>query len=92
MKVTISSNFDPGAGELALPDGRNTVRQLLEELSERNWRKIRFIDTRTNDIDDFFVVQVNGADCHSLPGGIDTSLKDGDRVQLDVIIFMGGMS
>lgn len=90
MRVKIRSNFDPGASEIELSGVRWPLRSLLEELSRRNWRKIRFIDPRTNTVDDFFTVLVNGTDWRSLPQDIETPLRDGDEVQVDVITFMGG--
>ncbi len=90
MKLTIKSNFDPGAGEMELPDSGYTLRDLMQELSLRNWRKMRFIDPQTNDIDDFFMVAVNGQDYRTLPNGIETQLKDGDEIQVDVMTFVGG--
>ena len=90
MKVTICSNFDPGASEIVLSGEQSPLRSLLEELSRRNWRKIRFIDPRTDKVDDFFTVLVNGKDWRSLPQDIETMLQDGDEVQVDVITFMGG--
>ncbi|MDO8636883.1 MAG: hypothetical protein Q7R34_11755 [Dehalococcoidia bacterium] len=90
MKLIIKSNFDPGAGEMELPDSGCILRDLMQELSLRNWRKMRFIDPQTNDIDDFFIVSVNAQDHRTLPNGIDTQLKDGDEVQVDVMTFVGG--
>ena len=90
MKLTIKSNFDPGAGEMELPDSGCTLRDLMQELSLRNWRKMRFIDPQTNDIDDFFIVLVTSQDHRALPRGIDTQLKDGDEIQVDVMTFVGG--
>lgn len=90
MKLKIKSNFDPGAGDVVLSGTGCTLRELMQELSRRNWRKMRFIDTQTNDIEDFFVVSVNRKDYRSLPQGIETVLKDGDEVQVDVVSFIGG--
>lgn len=89
MKINLTSNFDLGMQSIKLDD-RASVRDLLTRLSALVPGNLIFIDPKTSDVDDFFVVSVNGQELPFLSDRLDTELKDGDEVQVAVVVFGGG--
>ena len=89
MKIKVTSNFDLGLQTLDL-EGRVSLRKMLHELNKRVPGDLNFIDSKTDDLDDFYVVSVNGQELPFLPQKLDTELKDGDEVQVAIVSFGGG--
>lgn len=89
MKINLKSNFDLGMQTVAL-DEHVSVRSLLLQLTTQVPGNLTFIDPKTDELDDFFVVSVNGQELPFLPDRLDTQLKDGDEVQVAVVVFGGG--
>lgn len=89
MKINLTSNFDLGMESIKLDD-RASARDLLTRLSALVPGNLTFIDPKTSDVDDFFVVSVNGQEIPFLSDRLDTELKEGDEVQVAVVVFGGG--
>ncbi len=89
MKISLKSNFHLGQ-ETIEPEGNATLRGLLMELSERSPGKVEFVDSKSNEVDDSFLVSINGRDYQFLPERLETKLKDGDEVEVSVMMFAGG--
>ena len=65
-----------------------TLRALITELSDRYKKAdVDFepINPRTNDLDFDYDVLVNDKNYVALPHGLDTELRDGDKVQIKVL-------
>ncbi|MBI4289275.1 MAG: MoaD/ThiS family protein [Chloroflexi bacterium] len=88
MRIRLTSNVDLGLGSIQLAKG-TSLRALLMELSSKV-RDLTLIDPKTSDLDDFFVVSVNGQEVPFLPERLETMLKDGDEVQVAIVSFGGG--
>lgn len=89
MKITLTSNFDLGLQTLEFK-GQVSLREMLHELNKRVPGDLEFIDSKTDDLDDFYVVSVNGQELPFLSHRLDTELKDGDEVQVAIVVFGGG--
>jgi sulfur carrier protein ThiS len=86
MKITLKSIFEPN--EIELDTQSTTLGALLDELSHNH--KIttaQFFDSELKEIYPDCEVAVNG---RALTDGIDTELKDGDRIEVYIIIAGGG--
>jgi len=88
--VLLESNFDLGRDSLELAGEQVTLRQLLVELGQRQQPVVDFLDRQTGDVDDLFIVSINGREYKELPGGLNVPLRDGDRVRIEVAILGGG--
>lgn len=86
MKVIVESNlhistiFEPPM-EVEL-EGDHSLRGLLARLNER-CRSIRFLEGESVG-DDVHEIVLNGQDLFDLPEGLDTTLREGDRVRVEV--------
>jgi hypothetical protein len=89
MNINLRSNFDLGLEAIEL-EGSADLRSLLVELSKRSLREVKFIDSQSNEVDDSFLVAINGQEYQFLPERLETRLKDGDEVGVLVMMFAGG--
>ena len=90
MKITLKSNFDLGLEEMEFADDSTSLRNLLEELG-RLHTDMEFIDPRNpTDVEEFFTVSINGKEYRFLPQRLDSPLRDGDVVEVAVVMFGGG--
>lgn len=91
MKVRVKNNFDTtnslGGEELELEEN-TTLRSFLNNISQ----KIHFsiIDPKSNDVDSFVDLKVNGQDYFLLPQQLDTRLSEGDELEIVMMMFGGG--
>lgn len=70
-----------------------TLKALLTDLSRRyKQAKVDFdpIDRKTNQLDFDYDVFVNGKNYIALPAGLDTKLRDGDEVKVEILWRWGG--
>jgi molybdopterin converting factor small subunit len=90
MRITVKSIFDPNETELDTQS--TTLGALFDELSSDNYRLIvaEFFDSEHREIYPYCEVVVNGQTYQALTDGLDTKLKDGDRVEIYVIMPDGG--
>jgi molybdopterin converting factor small subunit len=86
MKITIKSVFDPNETELDTQSA--TLGALLDELSNnQRVATAQFFDRQLKELYSDCEVLVNG---QALTHGLNTSLKDGDRVEIYIIMRSGG--
>ncbi len=90
MKVTLKSNFDLGLAEMEFQGDSATLRNLLEELG-RLHTDMEFIDPRSpTEVEEFFTVSINGKEYRFLPQRLEAPIRDGDVVEVAVVMFGGG--
>jgi len=86
VKITVKSIFDPNETELDTQS--TTLGALLDELSNnQKVATVQFFDRERREIYSHCEVVVNG---RILTDGLDTKLKEGDRVEIYVIMPDGG--
>jgi len=85
MSLKVKTNF---AGEIELELEEPTLERVLIDLSE----KVGFSIYSQNDrkLKGDFLVYINGEEYENLPSGLDTQIKNGDTVQVNMIILVGG--
>jgi hypothetical protein len=68
------------------------LRDLLDGLLRGSYFAKEVVDPKTGDLilDGVFHVLLNDVPYHSLPEGLDTELKDGDTLNLTLILIGGG--
>lgn len=95
MKISLKSIFAiPGIakhrGKAELEIQGTTLRDLLEELSNKAQWELKLIDARTGNVANPFRVSVNDSWSYSLPQGLDTELRDGDEIEITAMVVAGG--
>jgi len=95
MKIHVKSNFVvPGLdnGELMdLDQSQLTIREFLEELSERSPTRVEYIRSGTQTINpDEWEIKINDIPYQQWGAGLKTPLKDGDTVTIIIIPLGGG--
>jgi molybdopterin converting factor small subunit len=96
MKIRLRSffHFDVskafGSDEVDLSRGGATIKALLQEIARRSGGAIEAIDPQSGLLSTEYFVLVNGRDLGSLPGGLETTLREGDEVGLGMNYFWGG--
>ncbi len=95
MKIYIKSNFIvPGldSGEFVdLNHSQLTIREFLEELSERSPTRVEYIQSEAQTINpDEWEIRINDIPYPQWSAGLDTPLKDGDTVTIIIIPLGGG--
>jgi molybdopterin converting factor small subunit len=85
MKVKVKTNF---LGQPELEIDMPTLRKVLLNLSKRD--KVLVINLENEEVRSDFKVYLNGVDYESLPHGINTEIKDGDKVEVTLVILAGG--
>ncbi len=95
MKIYVKSNFIvPGldSGEFVdLNHSQLTIREFLEELSERSPTRVEYIQSEAQTINpDEWEIRINDIPYPQWSAGLDTPLKDGDTVTIIIIPLGGG--
>lgn len=95
MRIYVNSNFVvPGLvrGEfLDLDQSRLTLREFLQELSERAPTRVEYVRPGANALDpDEWEVDVNGISYQRCSNGLETILKDQDTVTIRILALGGG--
>lgn len=85
MIIKIKTNF---CGQPELDLEMPTLKKVLIELSERI--KFPILNPTNEEVSDDFKVYLNGVEYEGLPRRIDTELKDGDNVEVTIIVLAGG--
>ncbi len=67
-----------------------TLAELLEEVSGRSSNTIQFLSRDRKALDEGWEVAINGRALAELPGGVETSLQDGDHVAIMLSLLGGG--
>ena len=95
MRIYVKSNFVvPGLvnGEfLDLDRSRLTLREFLQELSERTLTRVEYVRPGADTLDpDEWEVDINGIPYQRCSNGLETLLKDGDTVTIRILALGGG--
>ena len=95
MKIYVKSNFVvPGldSGEFVdLDQSQLTIREFLEELSERSPTRVEYVRSGAQTINpDEWEIRINDIPYQQWSAGLETSLKDGDTVTIIIIPLGGG--
>ncbi len=85
MLVKVKTNF---LGQLEFEIEMPTLRKVLLNLS----KKAKFSILRPNNegIHGEFKVYLNGVEYDALPRGIDSDIRDGDKVEVTMVVLAGG--
>lgn len=85
MIVKVKTNF---FGHLEFEIEMPTLKSVLLELSKR--AKFTVFNPKNQEVHGDFKVYLNGVEYDGLPSGIDTEIKDGDKVEVTMVILAGG--
>lgn len=85
MKVKVKTNF---YGQLELEMEKPTLKEVLNELSKRI--KFSFLNSSDGEIHDDFKVYLNGVEHEGLLHEVDTEIKNGDKVEVTLVVLAGG--
>jgi hypothetical protein len=85
MLVKVKTNF---AGQVELEPGMPTLKGVLLELSKKSQSPI-FSD-EDDEVRSDFKVYLNETEYEELPAGIDTEVREGDRLEVNLVIMAGG--
>ena len=85
MLVRVKTNF---VGQLDLDVETPTLKKVLLGLSKRN--RIPILDSDASDVHSDFKIYLNGIEYESLPEKLETGLKNGDQVEVNLIVLAGG--
>lgn len=89
MKVSLKSSFN--LNETDLETESATLGALLDELSKNHkLTQIEFFDTENWEVYPDCEVLVNGQSYQVLADGLDTKLKDDDKVEITLFTLAGG--
>jgi len=85
MVVKVKTNF---LGQPKLEMEKPTLKEVLNELSKK--MKFPFLNSSDGEIHDDFKVYLNCIEYENLPHGINTELKEGDKVEITMVVLAGG--
>jgi hypothetical protein len=85
MVVKVMTNF---FGEPEFEIENPTMRKVLLELSNRT--KFSIFNPVSNEIHGEFKVYLNGVEYEDSSRGIDIELKEGDKVEVTLVVLSGG--
>ena len=89
MKVIVESNLDIWGDQTELElESHVTLRELLQNMSTKI--RVPLIDPKSDEVDPFIQVRVNGREHFVLPQRLNTPLHDGDVVEISVTVVAGG--
>ncbi len=95
MKIYVKSNFIvPGldnGDSVNLDQSQLTLREFLEDLSERSPTRVEFVRSGGQTINsDEWEIRINDTPYPQWSAGLETPLKDGDTVTIIIIPLGGG--
>jgi hypothetical protein len=94
MTIHLESNFmllgDSDLPSIDFDRPHLTLAELLEEISGRSSSTLQFLSRHRKALDEGWEIRVNGFPFDYLPHGIETSLRDGDRVAIKLSLLGGG--
>ncbi len=79
---------DPGSEMMTLPEGINTVGDLLRHMGGQT--NFTFLDPETGEPEEALEIILNGKEIWFYPSALDTALKDGDKVEIYLLPLGGG--
>ena len=89
MKIALKSTFNMIETDLETQSA--TLGALLDELSNNyEPKKMKFFDSESGEVYPDCEVLVNGQSYRRLADGLDTKLKNGDKIEIIIIPLAGG--
>ena len=91
IEISLQTCFalhDPGSEKMILPEGINTVGDLLRHMGRQ--ANFTFLDQETGEPEEDLEIILNGKEVWFYPSALDTVLKDGDRVEIYLLPLGGG--
>lgn len=91
MKVKLITNFSfqtQTEGEYPLPDSVRTIADLLVHIGKQI--QFLFIDAARENLRKDIEVVLNGKNIWFYPDGLDTQMKEGDRIDINLTPLGGG--
>jgi hypothetical protein len=85
MLVKVKTNF---IGQVDLDAEPPTLKEVLLGLSKRSG--IPILDSYASEVHSDFKIYLNGMEYESLSCRLETGLKNGDRVEVNLIVLAGG--
>ena len=67
-----------------------TLKALLQKLTQISGGGIELIDPESAELDGDYALLVNVHELYTLPQGLETKLKNGDRVEIAFLMLAGG--
>lgn len=90
MRIILKSNFNLNIDAMEVDGEEMTLSNLLKKLGSEHHANVEFIDPRSNEVDDFFTVTINGQEYRHLPQRLETKLNHGDEGRITVLPMGGG--
>ncbi|MGD9077370.1 MAG: hypothetical protein PVJ69_19285 [Desulfobacteraceae bacterium] len=91
LKIKLKTNVSFSAlesGEMTLPPGISTIGGFLRYLGQQ--KDFALLDPDSRKLETYFEILLNDKDIWFYPNKLDTSLKNGDSVQINLIPIGGG--
>ena len=92
MRIVLKSNFSLGGpfseGEIILKEEDMSLRDLLGLVGRNS--SLHIIDEKNGEVDSTFEIYVNEREYWIQPDSLDYRLRDGDVVDIRLVIFAGG--
>ena len=91
LKIKLKTNVSLSAlesGELTLPTSITTIGGFLRYLAQQ--KDFPLVDPDSQKLETYFEILLNDKDIWFYPTGLDTSLKNGDSVHINLIPIGGG--
>jgi hypothetical protein len=85
MRVKVKTNF---IGQAEIDVQNPTLKKVLMEVSQKN--TVPLLDPETDEVHSDYKVYLNGIDHEVLPERIETKLRSGDLVEVNLIMLAGG--
>ncbi len=83
--ITVKTNF---AGQQHIEPETLTLKGVLLGLSKKS--TFSFFSDEDEEVRSDFKVYLNGAEHEELPEGINTEIKEGDQLEVNLLIMAGG--
>jgi hypothetical protein len=92
MRIVLKSNFSLGGpfseGEIVLKEEGMALRDLLVLIGGKSG--LHIIDLENGEVDSTFEIYVNEREYWIQPDSLDYKLRDGDEVDIRLVMFAGG--
>lgn len=85
MLVKVKTNF---IGQMELDIETPILKKVLLGLSEKN--RIPILGSDASEVYSDFKIYLNGIEYEQLPEKLETGLKNGDQVEVNLIVLAGG--
>ena len=94
MRINLESNFmllgSQDIDSIDFASSEITLKELLETISIRSTNSTKFLNRDGTDLAMSWEVEVNGHPLGLCTGGVNTLLKDGDKVRIKLMLLGGG--